>query len=199
VANIITLTRVVLALFVVLILNINAEYNLIGTLLIIFVLLLDAIDGYIARSSHTASISGGVYDILADRIVENIFFIYFASLSLFSIWITFIFVIRGLIIDAIRSIFSYTNKTAFGQRTLHTTQWAKLLTCSRLSRASYNTLKLLTFVLYAQLLQPSAYIFQLASVETVKSTAYILLWSCVALSLVRAYPVIHEAFTTDLP
>lgn len=198
-ANIITLTRVLLALIAILMLKSGPEENLIGTLLIIIALLLDAVDGYIARYFNKTSLSGGVYDILADRIIENLFFIYFASQTLFSIWIAFIFVIRGLSIDAVRSIFSFTDKTAFGSTTLHTANWAKFLTCSRISRGTYNALKLITFVLFAQLLEPSSYALSIASEGTLQALATLSLWLTLTIALLRAYPVIYEAFAIKLP
>lgn len=46
------------------------------TIALIFIL--DAVDGYVARRSHTTSVFGAVFDIAADRIIENVFWIYFA-------------------------------------------------------------------------------------------------------------------------
>lgn len=191
-ANFITLSRVILALCALAILKISPLYNLVGTLLIITCLILDAVDGYVARNFNTVSVAGSVYDILADRIIENIFFIYFASQSLFSIWLAFIILIRGLTIDAIRNIFSFSGKTAFGEQTLHTAHWAKLITCSRTSRGIYNGLKIITFILFAQLLHPQSLLLSYVPLIYLQSMADISLGLCISMALLRAIPVIYE-------
>src|SRR5262245_48806906 len=113
-ANSITILRVIIALIAITIIKINPFWNLIATMLTIIALLLDALDGYMARLLSTQSIKGGIYDILADRIIECLFFIFFASQFLFSPWIAIIMVVRGLLIDAIRSTFTIEHKSAFG-------------------------------------------------------------------------------------
>jgi phosphatidylglycerophosphate synthase len=198
-ANTITLCRVLIALVALLIIKLNPLCNLLATLLIICALLLDALDGYVARYFKSTSLSGGVYDILADRIIEILFIVYFASMSLFSIWIAFIFVIRGLTIDAIRSIFSFSNKTAFGPNTLHTSKWTQFLTTSHYSRGTYNALKLITFVLFSQLLEPSAYLFNFLSHNTVLTISSYSLWICMSFALLRAFPVVLEMLSAELP
>ncbi len=196
-ANTITLIRVLIALLAVAILKVNPFYNLLGTILILVSLSLDALDGYLARYSNTVTISGGVYDILADRIIENIFFIYFACQSLFSVWIAFIFLIRGLTIDAIRNIFSYSGKTAFGENTIHSSYWSKFLACSRFSRGSYNGLKIIVFTVFAALLQPQSYLSQVISIDALHFLGNTALWLCLLVSILRALPVIYEGLTAN--
>ncbi len=191
-ANMITFLRVILVLIAISILKLDAVYNVLGCSLIILSLLLDAVDGYLARFLNTASIPGGIYDILADRLIENILFIYFASLSLFNIWFSIIILMRGLTADAIRSVFSHHNKTAFGESSLHSRNWSKLLVSSRWSRGGYNTAKILTFSLYSLLIVPSHNIFNYIPISKIYSLAEGSLWVCVGIALIRTYPVIYE-------
>lgn len=184
--------RVILALVAISILKINSILNLIGCGLIIVSLLLDALDGYLARRSNTASIPGGIYDILADRIIENVFFIYFACQSLFNYWFAFVILIRGLTADAVRTVFSHTGKTAFGPKTLHSKWWCKVLACSRFSRGLYNTSKLLTFTLYGLLSFPESFIFSYIDKNFIVLWAQVSLWLCVIVALLRTFPVIYE-------
>lgn len=197
-ANLITLIRVLMSFLAIIIVALGPLYNFIACILIIFAMLLDAVDGYIARMSNQVSLSGSVYDILADRIIENAFYIFFASQGLFSFWIAIVIMVRGLIIDAIRSLYAVKGKTAFGENTLHQLTWTKLLACSRLSRGAYNTFKLLTFVFFSQLLEPNAYVYHLiASKKLVLLLAHTSLWLGLIIALLRALPVIYEGLKAD--
>lgn len=193
-ANTITFLRVIIALIVLLIMQINPLTNLIAIFFIVISMLLDALDGFIARQLNITTLSGSIYDILADRIIENIFFIFFASMSLLNAWIAIIILIRGLTIDSIRTIFISTGKSAFGKNTLHTKKWAKTLTCSKLSRGLYNTFKMITFICFAALLVPQGYIFKFVSLNNIHLIASISVWLTVMLALLRAIPVVIEGW-----
>jgi phosphatidylglycerophosphate synthase len=196
-ANFITTFRVFVAIIALAMININPMCNFISLFLILACMLLDAADGYIARYFNASSLSGSIYDILADRIVENIFFIYFASQSLFSVWIAVAVVIRSLVVDAIRTIFLSVGKTAFGETTLHSKKWSKFFACSQLSRGSYNTFKMLTFLSYAALLAPNGYLFYYLSNKYLLVFASICLWITLFLSFIRALPVVYEGWFYD--
>lgn len=192
-ANLITFFRVIIALFALCILRMGPSMNLIGVVLIIISMLLDALDGFVARHFNNSTLQGSIYDILADRIIENLFFVYFAVMSLFSVWVAVIIVIRGLIIDAIRTLHVSAGSTAFGETTLQKKKWAKFLTCSKLSRGSYNFFKMLTFVSYAAVLQPVGDVFSLFGIS-IQYFANICLWITVTIALLRAIPVILEGW-----
>lgn len=191
-ANFITFFRVFIAIIALSIMQKNAACNIAALSLITVTMLLDALDGFIARFYNTCSLNGSIYDILADRIIENIFFIYFAAFGLFSIWFALAIMIRGLIIDAIRTVFVAQGKTAFGESSFHTHPLAKTITCSKLSRGSYNTAKILIFVMFAALVVPSNPIFNIIPYETVKQIAELGLWLTLLLAIIRALPVIYE-------
>lgn len=193
-ANLVTLVRVLIALFVLAVVQINPFMNLLAIALILISMLLDAVDGYIARHNQTASFAGSVYDILADRIIENVFFIYFAVFSLFSFWFAIVMLLRGLAIDAVRTLFANQGKTAFGKNTLHSNTWTQLLACSKLSRGSYNTLKLLTFICFSLLLMPQSLFFHYIDYKYLERIASLILWLTVLMSILRALPVLFEGF-----
>ena len=193
-ANTVTLFRVILALIVLFIIRINPYTNLIAIFLIILSMLLDIVDGALARRLNTSSLNGSIYDLLADRIIENIFFIYFASLSLFNVWFALVIMLRGLTIDAIRTLYTAKGKTAFGENTWHTNRWATALVCSKLSRGAYNTFKLLTFISFAAILEPEGYIFTLLNMKQLEIIAAIFLWATVSISLLRGIPVLLDAW-----
>jgi phosphatidylglycerophosphate synthase len=193
-ANLITLLRVIIAFLSLYLLPRGPHWNLIGVVFIIASMLLDILDGAVARYLKTASLAGSVYDILGDRIIENTFFIYFASLSCFSVWFALIIMLRGLSMDAVRTIFASQGKTAFGKNTWHTRKWVKWLTGTRLSRGTYNALKLLTFTSFAALLAPDSVIFHFLPLLTVEYVAHLCLWLTVILALIRCLPVLLDAW-----
>lgn len=191
-ANAITLMRVLIALFVLIIIKMNPLMNSLAIFLIMVSMLLDAADGYVARRLKTFTVHGSVYDILADRIIENIFFIYFAAMSLFSIWFALIMMVRGLSIDAVRTIFASDGKTAFGATTFHQYEWTKLLTCSKMSRGTYNTAKLITFICFGALLEPKGMIFKFIPYQSLHSYAVFSLYVTITIGILRAIPVLVE-------
>src|SRR4026207_903872 len=71
--------------------------------LIIFIFVSDGLDGYIARKRNETSLFGALFDIAGDRIVELTLWIVAADIDLVPVWGPLVFVIRGVIVDAIRS------------------------------------------------------------------------------------------------
>jgi len=79
-ANLITLSRVFLLIVVFFCLSLEGLYSHIGALfLTIFLIALDGVDGMVARYLHQESEFGSIFDIVVDRIVENCFWIFFAT------------------------------------------------------------------------------------------------------------------------
>jgi CDP-diacylglycerol---glycerol-3-phosphate 3-phosphatidyltransferase len=198
-ANGITLLRVILAFSALVIAKINTTTNLLAVILIIASLLLDAVDGFIARRLDTSDLRGSIYDILADRIIENIFFIYFAAMSLFSVWFAIIMVVRGFTIDAVRTINAYNGKTAFGETTFQREKWAKFFTCSRITRGLYNIAKMITFVCFASLLIPNRIFLATIPTSVLEKWSLGFLWITLILAILRAIPVILEGIFTTTP
>ncbi len=65
---------------------------------------LDGVDGYLARRLRMTSMIGAQLDIWGDRVIENLFFIYFAGAGQISIWVPVIFFVRGVLTDFLRDI-----------------------------------------------------------------------------------------------
>jgi CDP-diacylglycerol--glycerol-3-phosphate 3-phosphatidyltransferase len=114
-------------------------------LLTAIILWLDSFDGYLARKLKQSSDFGALFDIVGDRIVENAYWIYFASLGMISIWVPIFVLARGFITDAIRSAAFAKGKTPFGEKTMLNSKWAKFLVSSRFSRLFYGASKLMAF------------------------------------------------------
>lgn len=143
--NLITLVRVFLAFVSIALFRAGSYASLAALVLLVVTLALDAADGYVARRRKRASDVGAAFDIAADRIVESVFWIYFASAGLVSFWIPVIVIARGGFTDFLRAIAFTQGQTAFGEKTMMRTWWGRLLVGSRASRAAYGIVKCAAF------------------------------------------------------
>jgi phosphatidylglycerophosphate synthase len=143
--NLITLVRVVLAFVSISLFRTGAYASLAALVLLVVTLALDAVDGFVARRNRRASAAGAAFDVAADRIVESVFWIYFAAAGLVTFWIPVIVIARGGLTDFLRAIAFKQGQTAFGEKSMMRTRWGKALTGSRASRAAYGVVKSAAF------------------------------------------------------
>lgn len=147
-ANIVCISRVILCFITIaLLFHQHLGTNRIAFVLTIFVIWADQLDGYVARKFNQVTKLGGILDIACDRIVEIAYWITFAVLGWVSVWIPFLFLIRGNLVDAIRAYFQEQGFTAFGEKTMMQTPISKFLVASNFSRFSYALAKALAFCL----------------------------------------------------
>ena len=134
IANTITLCRLLLTFVVIVLFGTHhtLDMGLIATIVIIFAL--DGVDGYIARRRNETSKLGEVLDTVADRIIENTFWIYFTATGHLPLWMPLVVMARGVLTDSL-------------QRTVGTPThgWTYALTRSRISRGLYGIVKMLAF------------------------------------------------------
>src|SRR5271163_4887429 len=114
---------------------------------------LDGVDGYLARRRGMATPLGAQLDILGDRVVENLFFTFFAVAGLISLWLPILFFVRGTVTDFLRGLASRAGRSGFGTSSMQETWWGRALVASRGSRAAYAILKCVCFC-YLGLLVP---------------------------------------------
>ncbi len=195
-ANLVTFSRILL-LFI----GIGCLYAKTATgaalavVLIVVTIALDGLDGYIARTTHRATPTGAMFDILADRIVECSLWIVFAHLGVVSVWVPLIVVVRGLVTDAVRSAAFARGKTPFGETTLQTSRLGRAVVASRFSRGLYAVSKAVTFASLAVLLALPLWLgdrppwLGLAGRLTTG-----LVYFTVGLCLVRGLPVVWEGW-----
>ena len=143
--NLITLIRLVLAFVSIALFRAGSYATVAALVLLVVTLALDAVDGFVARRKLRASDAGAAFDIAADRIVESVFWIYFAAAGLITFWIPVIVIARGGLTDFLRAIAFRRGQTAFGEKTMMRTWWGRLLTGSRASRAAYGMVKCAAF------------------------------------------------------
>jgi CDP-diacylglycerol--glycerol-3-phosphate 3-phosphatidyltransferase len=156
--NQVTATRVVAAFAAVALFTIFGDAlaaDIAAVALTIAAIALDGVDGYIARTRGMATPLGAQLDILGDRVVENLFFTFFAVAGLVSLWLPILFFVRGTLIDFLRGLASRAGRSGFANRSMLETGWGRALVASRASRAAYAIVKCVCFC-YLGLLLPVA-------------------------------------------
>ena len=193
VANVITVSRVVLAVFVLLLLP-GASDQVLWTVFVltIFVIWADGLDGYFARKFKQSSKLGGILDIAGDRVVELAYWTVFAALAWIPLWVPLLFLVRGIFVDAIRSHLSEAGFTAFGEKTMMQSKVGKFLVASNFSRFSYAVAKALAFCLVIAAHTEVGTNFAIAGVSLEGIALFLVYFSCV-FCLLRGLPVIIES------
>jgi CDP-diacylglycerol--glycerol-3-phosphate 3-phosphatidyltransferase len=103
-ANLVTLSRLLLLLLIAWIFyQPVTAWSFAAFFLIVFIFVSDGLDGYIARKRNETSLFGALFDIAGDRITELTLWIVAADIDLVPIWVPLGFIIRGVIVDTIRS------------------------------------------------------------------------------------------------
>ena len=161
---------------------------------------LDALDGHIARTRRLATPVGAQIDILGDRMIENVYFTYFAVVGMVSWWLPVFFFARGAATDFLRGLAMRAGHTGWGANAMLQTWWGRGLVASRWSRGTYAAMKCLCFCYLGLELAltrgPVALIGELsADAQTVVSTGgLVLTWATASFCLVRGLPVLVEGW-----
>jgi CDP-diacylglycerol--glycerol-3-phosphate 3-phosphatidyltransferase len=158
--NQITIARVAAAFAAVLLFTCferSIEADLVAIALTVLAIALDGVDGYVARSQGLASPMGAQLDVLGDRVVENLFFTFFAVSGLISLWVPVLFFVRGTLTDFVRSLAARAGRNGFGRDGMIQTRWGRALVSSRASRVAYATVKCVCFC-YLGMLLPLAHL-----------------------------------------
>lgn len=143
-ANLITLSRLLLLMVVVLIAyQPYSWWHIFNVALLILVFVSDGLDGYIARKRKEESVFGAMFDIASDRIAELTMWIVLVDLGMVPVWVPLVFIVRGTIVDTIRANQVTTaHETPFS---MLETPLGKWLVAGKFMRAFYAVLKATTF------------------------------------------------------
>lgn len=182
-ANLITLSRFPLLVVIVLILyHGSPTLRLAGVALLFAGLMLDTVDGVVARKTGQTSLFGSVLDIAADRAYELVLWVAFADLGLIPVAIPLIVIVRTTLTDALRSIEVGQGTAPFEQ---HRSVVGRFLTGSAWMRTGYAASKVIAFCGLALALALNSPL-----VGTFRAVA----WVAVAFCVLRGLPVIVHAF-----
>jgi phosphatidylglycerophosphate synthase len=153
-------------------------------------LMLDTVDGMVARRTGQTSLFGSVLDIAADRTYELVLWVCFADLGLIPVAIPLIIIARTTLTDAFRSIGVGQGTAPFAQ---HRTTLGRFLVGSTWMRTGYAVTKTTTFcgLALAQAFSgfPSGTTLARA-VPSLMMTMRVTAWLAVAFCVFRGLPVI---------
>jgi CDP-diacylglycerol--glycerol-3-phosphate 3-phosphatidyltransferase len=192
-ANLITLSRLLLLIVVVMIAYRPPSYfSLIDVPLLIFLFVTDGLDGWVARRRGEESLFGAMFDIAGDRIVELTMWIVLADLDLVPVWVPLVFVVRGTIVDAIRA--SQTTHRGESPFAMMETPLGRWLVAGKFMRVFYSVLKAHAFC-WLLLIHPLPVLLPALWAEWGTLLAGIgafLVYLSVAICLLRGLPVVAE-------
>ncbi len=202
-ANIITLTRLLLLLpLVAMIYLASPSWQLATVPLLAVIIGMDGLDGYVARKRREVSVFGSIFDIAVDRVIEYMLWAVLAHVGLVPMWVALVFIIRGTLVDSIRYAAIAEGETAFG---MMRSPIGRFLVASRFMRGMYGTIKATAFgwLLLIQPLPDLAPAFWGDWSGPVGMITIILVYASVVVCLVRGVPVIvefavqHKVFSPD--
>ncbi|HBI23246.1 MAG TPA: CDP-alcohol phosphatidyltransferase family protein [Nitrospiraceae bacterium] len=200
-ANFITILRIILLFIgISFIYSYTFHGELIAFIIILSVIIMDWLDGYIARKRNITTQFGAVIDILGDRIVENSLWIVFAHIHLIPVWVPLIVIVRGFVTDSMRSVALAKGKTPFGENTMIRTEIGRLIVSSKLSRGIYGVAKVLTFcylilyLAYLGALKVHPYAVFSSWQGRLYTTGLILVYFTIVICVLRAIPVISDSW-----
>ncbi len=192
--NVVTFFRVCLSFVIVYFLfSKKEELYLYSAMLIFALILLDGVDGIVARWLNSTTEFGSIIDIAGDRIVENVLWIAFAFIQSVPVWVPFVVITRGFITDSFRSYALSRGKTAFGKSTMMRGKIGIFFVSSRFSRALYGTAKTAAFILLALHLYSAG--MNYANAEALGAIAYGLVMFTVAFCVLRGFFVVYDAIS----
>ncbi|HKE34431.1 MAG TPA: CDP-alcohol phosphatidyltransferase family protein [Candidatus Acidoferrum sp.] len=198
--NKVTLLRVAVGFAAVCLFGRGAWPNLLAVVLTVTSIALDALDGHMARKKKMATAVGAQLDILGDRMIENVYFTYFAVVGMVSLWLPILFFVRGAATDFLRNLAMKAGYSSWGAKAMVETWWGRALVTSRWSRGLYAAMKCLCFCYLGLELAltrgPVALLSGLGGdvSATIRMGAQVLTTATAVFCLVRGLPVLLEGW-----
>ena len=193
-ANVITLSRFPLLILVLALLySRNTVLCWIAPVLLLVLIMMDTLDGFVARARDEVSLLGSILDIAADRAVEIVLWVVLADLKLIPLAVPIIVIIRGTLVDALRNAGARHGQSPFG---ITSSKWGQRIVASPAMRTVYGISKGIAFcclaVTHALRLYPGG-TPQASLVHSFWVFSSVTAWIATALCIVRAIPVLVEA------
>jgi phosphatidylglycerophosphate synthase len=198
-ANWITLSRFPLLPVALLALYLGSPgVRVAGAGLLFVGLMLDTVDGVVARRRGETSLFGSVLDIAADRTYELVLWIWFASLGLIPVMIPLVVIARTTLTDAFRSVGVAEGTAPFRQ---HRTGLSRFLVSSSWMRSGYAITKVVTFcgLALVQALRTGPGVATGHPGTTALAALGVLAWVSVGFCVLRGLPVLGHALRQYRP
>jgi len=198
-ANTITLVRLLL-LFVLVAMMYFATpvWQLLDLPLLVAVVLLDWLDGVVARRRNESTLFGAVFDIAVDRIVEGVMWVALAHLGLVPVWVPIYFIVRGQLTDSIRQVGASAGQAPYE---MMRTRLGRALVVGKFMRGMSCGSKLAAFG-WAVLIQPLPAVdpvFWAEWSDVFGAVLVALVWLAVVVNFLRGVPVLAEFFQREDP
>ncbi|MGQ9585465.1 MAG: CDP-alcohol phosphatidyltransferase family protein [Anaerolineae bacterium] len=190
-ANAITLFRIPVLVGAILLLYYGSTTaRFVSVPLLAILILMDTLDGIVARRRRESSLLGSTLDIAVDRAVEIVLWISFADLDLIPLAIPVIVVIRGALVDAFRNV-----GVQEGVKPFDTVKswWARKLVASPALRTPYGAVKGIAFSLLGLTLAMQS-TPHTAATRWLWILAQAASWLAVAMCLARGIPVLVDGW-----
>lgn len=187
--NLITTLRFPILVVIVLMLYYGGPLiQLLAAPAIVALILMDSLDGIMARRLNQSTLVGSALDIAADRTVEIAFWVVYAHLGLIPVGVPLAFIIRGSLTDSIRNVALQHGRSA---HSMMRTPWGHWLVASPAMRGSYAVVKATAFTSLAILLGLQGSRSFLLPVAY--WTSQITTWLSLIMCILRGLPVLMEA------
>jgi CDP-diacylglycerol--glycerol-3-phosphate 3-phosphatidyltransferase len=188
-ANLITVLRFPLLILVVALLYYGGTLGqLIAVSMIALLMLMDSLDGIVARRRHETTLVGSMLDVAADRAVEIVLWVVFSHLRLIPLIIPVIFIVRGTLTDSIRDVALRAGESPHGMMRAPLARW---LVVSPAMRSGYGVIKALAFMTLA--LAAGLQTGDAAHWTGVSAIGLAAAWLATVLCVARGLPVILDA------
>ncbi len=192
-ANFITLSRFPLLFVYIALLYYGGFWVRVGeALFILVIILMDSLDGVVARARGESSLLGSALDIATDRALEISLWVVFAHLGLISVVVPLIVITRGALVDSLRAVGMSKGQAPFDQVQ---SSLSRFLVASRFMRSTYGLLKAIAFVsltLELALNTPHGIAISAGWMALVHEVALGATWLAVLWCIVRGLPVLIE-------
>lgn len=189
IANLITVSRFPLLVLIVLLLYVGGSVGqLLDAPLIVVLIVMDSLDGIVARRWGQQTLIGSALDIAADRAVEIVLWVAYAHLRLIPVLIPLTVVIRGALTDSIRNVALQRGQSA---HSMMRSSWGRWLVASSVMRTTYAVAKAVAFTLLALALGLRTGGFDLWRGVWIAALAFS--WLSLVMCILRGLPVIIEA------
>jgi CDP-diacylglycerol--glycerol-3-phosphate 3-phosphatidyltransferase len=198
--NKVTVLRIAVGFSAVILFGRGPWANLAAVALTVAAIALDALDGHLARQKNLASPEGAQLDVLGDRMIENVYFTYFAVVGMVSLWLPVFFFVRGAATDFLRGLAMQAGHSGWVANSVLQSGWMHLLVASKWSRGTYAALKCLCFCyLGLELALTRGPIALLGGLTgdthvAIRSGAIFLTWLTAAFCMARGLPILLDGW-----
>ena len=198
-ANTITVIRLLLLLVLVAMIYFAPPvWQLANLPLLVTILVLDWLDGFVARRRNETTLFGAVFDIAVDRIVESVMWVVLAHIGLVPVWVPIYFIVRGQLTDSIRQVGADDGQAPFESMR---SRLAQALVASRLMRGVSFGSKVAVFswALPMGSLPVIAPTFWAGWADLFDAVLLALVWLAVVVNFLRGVPVLVEFVRRENP